>query len=411
MRYTLRQRLRLGTFLNGRHPRSLRVILGMLSALFTLAVTREIALAHEIKRLVLEKDDFHRAARRLSFYARRGWTRLNLSKDFVYVFCNQMQIEELDAMRRFLLRRRAAHPGGVIDCDLAYVSAMKAVVLATDGLDPQNISQALDEFRRDADAVLANIQDNPASFTDSVEDKNRESFSQDRAATALVDFSKEMKTFGQRWFVLSGTLLGIVREGGFLAHDYDIDAGVMADEVDVFALHRLLGHTKQFKCSELEWQVTFEPSPSGPCVTRKPVFFKVSHENGIYIDIFIHHREDEKIWHASSLFRWDNYDFKLAPYCLAGVDVLGPENADLYLTENYGNWRIPVKDFNSALDTTNQSVVRNPLSVAIFLRRIWMAERSNPIGAEALRRALMRGGFIFSESINGRSIWRMAEPW
>lgn len=398
-------------FLNKRHAAWLRWPIGSLGYGLTLVLTREPALAREIGRRIIRQDEFHRAARRLSFYARRSWLGLNLSRDMVYVFCNQMQAEELDAMRRFLLRRAHAHPEGLIACDLAYVSAMKSLVLAAEPGRAAERDAALDMFRQDGDRVLTAIHTSPADQSDPAQEKDRETFDLPRAAEALADFAKEMRGFGQNWFVLSGTLLGIVREGGFLSHDYDIDAGIMAEAGEAEALHAAFQRSKLFRPSELEWQSIFSHGPDGPVVRRCPVFMKVAHANGVYIDIFIHYREGEVIWHASSLFRWDNSAFTLSPYMLAGTEVLGPSDADRYLTENYGNWRVPVTEFNSALDTTNQRVVRNPLSVAIFLRRMWLSARANPEGAEALRRALERDGFIQAETAKGETVWKIAAPW
>ncbi len=398
-----------GEFLNGRHGLWLRLPLGGALWLFGMLATREQALAGELARRVIVQDEFHRAARRASFYARRGWMRLTLSQDMVYVFCNQMRPAELQALRRFLTRRAKAHPPGLIACDLAYVSAMLAIEQAP--TDPGAAEAALTQFQQDGDAVLEAIRLTPWDRAELPEEKDRAGFALDLAAVALADFAAEMTRLGQDWFVLSGTLLGIVREGGFLAHDYDIDAGIMADGVDAEALRMALHQgAGPFRCSDLEFQTRFDRDAQGRlCVTRQPVFLKVSHANGIYIDIFLHYREGDTIWHASSLFRWDNSAFTLAPYTLAGVQVPGPADADRYLTENYGAWRIPVTVFNSALDTTNQSVLRNPLSVAIFLRRIWMAARSNPRGAEALRRALQRGGFLHAAAAaeGEAEIWRL----
>ncbi|GGW45000.1 hypothetical protein GCM10011452_36580 [Gemmobacter lanyuensis] len=397
MKIALPRRIRFSRFLNMPHARWTRLPLGGMMWLFTLLATAEPVLAREMARRIIRQDQFHRAARRASFYARRSWMRLHLSRDMIYVFCNQMTLPELAALRRFLERRAPAHPAGLVACDLAYVSGMAVLEEAAADPRPENpaLQAALEQFRQDADRVLEAIRLTPADLPDLPEEKDRDGFALDRAAVALADFAAEMDRAGAPWFVLSGTLLGIVREGGFLPHDYDIDAGIMADTVDPVALRARLNAGGRFRCTDLEWQTSFDRDGAGQItVTRRPVFMKVCHANGIYIDIFVHYREGGVIWHASSLFRWDNSDFTLSRYELAGTPVLGPADADRYLTENYGTWRIPVTEFNSAFDTTNQSVVRNPLSVAIFLRRIWMGEASNPRGAEALRRALARGGFI-----------------
>ncbi|MFD1810524.1 hypothetical protein ACFSHQ_27560 [Gemmobacter lanyuensis] len=102
--------------------------------LFTLLATAEPVLAREMARRIIRQDQFHRAARRASFYARRSWMRLHLSRDMIYVFCNQMTLPELAALRRFLERRAPAHPAGLVACDLAYVSGM--AVLEEAAADP-----------------------------------------------------------------------------------------------------------------------------------------------------------------------------------------------------------------------------------------------------------------------------------
>jgi len=390
--------LPVGRLLNKKHPLLLLLPLGLVMAFIALAATFEPVLAREILRRVVMQNQLQRAARRLSFYARRSWLRLNLSQDMVYVFCNQMNLAELAALRRFLQRRVAAHPAGLVACDLAYVSGFAAVEWAEHPQHSQDLLTALTQFRSDADQVLQAIANTPADPALIPVEKNRETFSQDRAAAALAAFSQTMQRLNRPWFILSGTFLGVVREGNFLSHDYDIDVGIMADEVSPQELAALLSEDPAFHCHDLEWQTIFTPTNNGHVtITRQPVFMKIVHESGIYIDIFVHHREADVIWHGSSLFRWDNSAFDLSDYQLAGTVVKGPAEADRYLTENYGNWRVPVTDFNSALDTTNQSVVSNPLSVAIFLRRIWMAEVANPIGAQALRRSLARQGFLIGQ--------------
>ncbi|MFD1810525.1 hypothetical protein ACFSHQ_27565 [Gemmobacter lanyuensis] len=61
--------------------------------------------------------------------------------------------------------------------------------------------------------MLEAIRLTPADLPDLPEEKDRDGFALDRAAVALADFAAEMDRAGAPWFVLSGTLLGIVREG------------------------------------------------------------------------------------------------------------------------------------------------------------------------------------------------------
>ncbi|MFD1810555.1 hypothetical protein ACFSHQ_27820 [Gemmobacter lanyuensis] len=101
MKIALPRRIRFSRFLNMPHARWTRLPLGMMW-LFTLLATAEPVLAREMARRIIRQDQFHRAARRASFYARRSWMRLHLSRDMIYVFCNQMTLPELAALRRFL---------------------------------------------------------------------------------------------------------------------------------------------------------------------------------------------------------------------------------------------------------------------------------------------------------------------
>lgn len=43
-------------------------------------------------------------------------------------------------------------------------------------------------------------------------------------------FDRLHRVFGERMFPANGTLLGLIRGGGFLSWDHDVDAAVMADE-------------------------------------------------------------------------------------------------------------------------------------------------------------------------------------
>src|SRR5690606_9688898 len=79
--------------------------------------------------------------------------------------------------------------------------------------------------------------------------------------------------------------------------------------------------------------------------------------NGTNIDIFVHHREPDVIWHGGVKIRWDNTPFGLVPCDFLGRRFLIPSNADRYLTENYGDWKVPVTDFDSAYDTPNARVL------------------------------------------------------
>ena len=51
------------------------------------------------------------------------------------------------------------------------------------------------------------------------------------AFLALADWNRIFSKERYKWFVISGTFLGLIREGGFLKHDYDIDFGIFYEDL------------------------------------------------------------------------------------------------------------------------------------------------------------------------------------
>lgn len=144
---------------------------------------------------------------------------------------------------------------------------------------------------------------------------------------------------GNELFLISGTLLGIVRDGNFLNFDKDVDTGILNEKT----FHN-------FK-SKLRKSGRFFLLPE-----RSDKVLRVRHVNGVSIDIFRHWEKDTKSWHGGVKVNWWNSKFNLIPMAFKDVNVLIPDNYKLYLTENYGNWQVPKPNFDSALDTPNAEV-------------------------------------------------------
>lgn len=96
---------------------------------------------------------------------------------------------------------------------------------------------------------------------------------------------------------------------------------------------------------------------------------KLHHNSGVQVDIFIHFEEGPVYWHGSSLHRWDNLKFDLVEREFLGLNVLAPREADRYLTENYGDWRTPVKQFNCSTGTPNVAISDSCKTRCYFLKR------------------------------------------
>lgn len=156
------------------------------------------------------------------------------------------------------------------------------------------------------------------------------------ARIALKNLAEDLKKFKLNFFLISGTLLGAVRENTILGHDKDIDVGLFGD----FDMEALLKHLRE----------------SGrfyvfPIISDKLI--RLKHANNVMIDVFIHWKEDGRIHHRGQKAGWWNSEFELTQIDFLGEPFLIPQNYDLYLTENYGDWRTPNSEFETFCDTPN----------------------------------------------------------
>jgi tetratricopeptide (TPR) repeat protein len=178
----------------------------------------------------------------------------------------------------------------------------------------------------------------------------RKHFTPQRAQHALEQLNKTLENSGIRIFLISGTLLGCIREKNMLSHDQDIDIGVFDD----INMNQLIGILTTCGYFHLLPQ-------------RYPGCLRIRHVNGIAIDVFIHTHEAGYIWHGGVKVRWKN-----TPFILTETDFLGnsywiPSEPEKYLNENYGNWQTPEKTFDSTLDTPNAEVLcRQELTVHCY---------------------------------------------
>ncbi len=122
------------------------------------------------------------------------------------------------------------------------------------------------------------------------------------AEQALLDLKTDMDLGGFEFFLISGTLLGCIREGKLLKHDKDIDVGVPADtSVDQLRAH--LQSTGRFRVKPVE----------------NDRVLRALHCNGTSVDLFWHWDEGDKIMHQGSMSKWWNTPFSLASHAFLGT--------------------------------------------------------------------------------------------
>jgi hypothetical protein len=157
-------------------------------------------------------------------------------------------------------------------------------------------------------------------------------FDVEQASAALIDLQNLLQSMGQQAFLVSGTLLGFAREGKLLAHDKDIDVGIVGWE-DQFDVAQALFESGRFNINLDKLQ--------GARSYHIPIKHLAS---GVHIDIFIYHPEDGKwVTGVESDFGYLQ-KFSFTPFGVKtvkflGIDYFVPDDAEKNLEENFGNWR------------------------------------------------------------------------
>ena len=331
---------------------------------------------------------------------RRGWPGVETVVDDFYDFTAGADGADLDALAAFVERRRHALPEHLWRSDDLFVRAARIHERLDAG--QRDVADLEADFRERADAlldVIGRTRPEPAGAPAAREGD----FSLTDARRALADLADVLPVEQWRWYVISGTFLGLVREGGFLAHDYDVDVGIDHDADRVAALVEVVRADRRFVVKKVDDAQSVVEAPGGYAVRRDLALVKLIHESGINVDVFVHHREGDVLWHGSSIHRWQNSVFDLAPYVLEGTPVLGPADADRYLTENYGDWRTPVTEFNCTTGTPNLVITRSFRSVALFLTRLAHFAVRDRAEYDKLRATLVAGG-VLREDDAGR-LW------
>ena len=195
--------------------------------------------------------------------------------------------------------------------------------------------------------------------------KAEKSFDVKKASLALSDLSRMANDKGTPVFLVSGTLLGYVREGQLLSHDKDIDVGIVGWE-NQYKLCMALQETGLFTVStqHLKGQDTF--------------YIPIKHNaTGMWIDVFVYHPQEKHWVTGVDFFFGYRQTFAFTPFELQDIEFLGvtmkaPANAELNLTENYGNWRMPDASYLSHLESPS-TMNKGNLDYMISARMLMLA--------------------------------------
>jgi len=361
---------------------------------FVILLTGRLQLARELASQFWTRGDFKVGARRGAWYGRRSWLNIDVSADDFFDPTEGMSDTDLDALESFVAARKGRQPAVTYAGDMALIAARRL----NNNAAPMARDAHIARFKAACDTLLEQPSDTTAGLA-AADTPRTGDFPIENAKQTLADFAALFPLTDLRWFFISGTFLGLIRESGFLAHDYDIDLGVFEDEIDIPATIAKIAASDTFVLKKYDHHTSTLFQPKTPSTNPDiPYILKIVHTTGIHIDLFIHYHDTSTDpatdWHGSSLHRWDNSAFDLVSYAFYDMSVLGPADADRYLTENYGDWRTPVTEFNCTTDTPNLALVPHPIAIVLFLKRYVLARGADPKQAQKLEAELLHNGFL-----------------
>lgn len=169
-------------------------------------------------------------------------------------------------------------------------------------------------------------------------DRRRESVSLRLGPQAINDFLDVAKDLGEHLFLDAGTLLGAIRDGKLIEHDYDVDFGTKNQEV----------------FEELNWKLRRDWRFFVYRIRSPDKLIQARHVSGVNIDLFLHREKEGRCFKESHVYGWAFDNFELRPMEFLGRPVMVPDPAELYLQQMYGeDWRIPIKSFDSRVSAPN----------------------------------------------------------
>jgi hypothetical protein len=213
----------------------------------------------------------------------------------------------------------------------------------------------------------------------------------DDARAALKLVLARLHAAGVTPFLSFGTLLGAIREGGFMAHDTDIDLGVFSDQASPESLRELFGWGSGLRLA----------LPSLLDARALPV--KLRHRSGAAIDLVPFERRPEafitRMMHQNHFLVRRRRPFGLRWIDFEGSRVCVPDPPEAFLDENYGDWRVPKANYHCVLSSRmpfepDDPLVRYLLYAGLddaLARGAW--ERARWLAGEALEHG-MRGATL-----------------
>ena len=179
-------------------------------------------------------------------------------------------------------------------------------------------------------------------------------FNIELAENLLIAVTKSLDVHGIPYHLEGGTLLGIVRDKAILPWDDDLDISIPAGYEDKLPKALKFLKSKGWRVDKRKYYQFEIVNHAGIRVfkvrDRSRGLLNMGHS---YLDIFVKFEYQGQVyWQAKKkLMRVDSsyYDgFDEIEY--KGLKLKAPKNHEAYLTEKYGDWQTPVKDWDCSKD-------------------------------------------------------------
>ncbi len=386
-------------FLNQKHALPVCFFFSISSFIIVALATLKLSFAKHVFN-IFRKDEFKDAGRLAGWYIRNGWTKYDISFDPFFDFTH-LSSDKLLKKQSHFLKKPDIQDNGANALYYGYQASILAESAhrSLENEDIELFKKYQKEYNRKINHLLKLLnkpqsQNSRKSLESEAEEGNEFIH---KAPETLSDFQKVVPKEDWNWFVTGGTFLGAVREGFFLKHDVDIDVGVHLDGLDLDQfLVKIQNNSSLFSIAKFDMQSEIQKSPKGKLyLNKEPSLLKLIHKNGINLDVFFHKNRNGECWHGSGSMHWVNTSFELKSYSIGKQEVFGPSEADLYLTEHYGEWRVEKKKFSCSSDTTNLTFVRNLHTICFLIRRLIMLYQTDIQAYESLYNQLRLQKLIY----------------
>jgi hypothetical protein len=207
----------------------------------------------------------------------------------------------------------------------------------------------------------------------------KKSMDSEQALRAMRIVEQIAAESGARVFWISGTLLGLERNGRPLPHDNDLDLGICIFDPQCPEFIRALQASDsvvEMVPQMISWKIKMQ-NPDlqhvPQCIIRYKAAVRPEGGHGnvpVKIDVFLHFPYRNGLMHGTRNSLWWNSSVEFAQKTYGPNALSVPQDAHRYLLENYGDYRKEVRDFENSIDCPNAMNIFSWTSLGYLVSRL-----------------------------------------